>query len=405
MSTSSTVSTPQDILKPIIDLSNEYGEGEDWVIAGGGNSSLKTDEHMWIKASGSTLRTLTPDRMVQMNRAALEAIWSATYDKDPDVREQQALADLMAAREDRQGELRPSVETMMHALFPQRLVLHTHPTMLNGLTCSRDGEAAVRRLLGDRAIWIPTVNPGYILSLRIRHEVESWRSRHHGAWPDILIMQNHGLVVAADTPEEIREIHREISALVDGEITVRPQMEPVGEGLASMEELRDTVTRSIAAYLAAQGQPLQPPETISFTLPELESRCTGSDAFRPLLGALTPDHIVYAGHRPCFVDIPAGTPAGAIHALVMEEITNYCHDEDVCPKIVVVGGAGAPVATAVAAGATERKARLSTLLFLNALQVCRYAESFGGVQPMPEDQVAFIRGWEVEKFREQASTT
>ncbi len=397
------MNTEAQTLADILALSHEYGQGEDWVIAGGGNSSVKDEQHMWIKASGSALRTIREDQFVKMNREQLQRIWSAEYSEDTDLREQQALADLLAAREEGQGELRPSVETMMHALFPHRLVLHTHPTMLNGLTCSRDGETAVRRLLGDRAIWIPTINPGFILSRRVHDEVEQWRSRNDGAWPQILVMQNHGLVVAAETAGEIRALQTEIADLVAKEVTTVPRMEPLQDNPSALEEIRDSVTQGIADYMAAQGNPLQPPHTISFTLPELLHRSADFQAFQPLVGALSPDHIVYSGHRPCFVSLPepvgTATPAGALHAAIIAGIIDYCHDEDVCPKIVVVQGAGA-----VAAGTNETKAAMARLLFLNALKVCRYAESFGGVQPMPEDQVAFIRGWEVERFREQQST-
>ena len=36
-------------------------------------------------------------------------------------------------------ETAPSVETLLHAIFPQKYVLHLHPALVNGLTCSRVG--------------------------------------------------------------------------------------------------------------------------------------------------------------------------------------------------------------------------------------------------------------------------
>jgi len=71
----------------------------------------------------------------------------------------------------------------MHALFPHRLVVHTHPTLVNGITCAVDGEQTVRRLFGEDAVWIPTVDPGYTLAREMDRLITAWRSAHDDAWP------------------------------------------------------------------------------------------------------------------------------------------------------------------------------------------------------------------------------
>lgn len=351
---------------------------------------------MWIKASGTTLGEITAEQFVRMDLSRLEAIWEKRYPREADERERQALEDLMAARAPGEEGKRPSVETLMHALFPHRFVFHTHPTVLNGLTCSRDADGAVSRLLGERALWIPTVNPGYILARTIYDLVQQWRTSHGGEYPPILVMQNHGLVVAGDSVEEIRSLNGEVMEAIERSITVRPEIDPVAAEPAHLEDVRDAVTRAVADYRAAHGDALNPPVTTTFTSPELARRAGNREAFAPLEGALTPDHIVYSGHKPCYVP---EAPAMALKAEILAEIMEYCRREQTCPKLVVVGGLGA-----VAVGATEKKAELAKQLFLDALKVARYTENFGGLQAMPEDQVAFIRGWEVEKFREAVST-
>ena len=39
-------------IKELIEISKYYGSNKDYVIAGGGNTSFKDDETIWIKASG-----------------------------------------------------------------------------------------------------------------------------------------------------------------------------------------------------------------------------------------------------------------------------------------------------------------------------------------------------------------
>ena len=60
----------------------------------------------------------------------------------------------MAARLRSEGDRRPSVECVFHALIPSRFVIHTHPTLVNSLTCARGrrgdrpGPVRGRRALG-----------------------------------------------------------------------------------------------------------------------------------------------------------------------------------------------------------------------------------------------------------------
>lgn len=383
-------------IEEIVQLSREIGQGSSWVIGGGGNASIKDAETMAVKASGTTLAEMKPEQFVLMNRERLDAIWKTSYPGETSARESRALEDLMAARCEGEAEKRPSVETLMHALFPRRIVFHTHPTELNGLTCSREGAAAARELFGDQALWIPTVNPGYILARTIYDMVQQWRGDHEGAYPSMLIMQNHGLVVTGETAHDIREAHRKVTETLKGAITTRPEESGVETDPFFLEDLRDYAAHAVAEYRAAHGDSLNPPKTITFTSPELLARAANAGSFAPLTGALTPDHIVYSGHRPCYI---SPVSREALRAEVHSEILEFCYAQDATPRIVVAGDLGA-----VALGDTEKKARLAMELFLDALKVSRLAENFGGVQAMPPDQVEFIRTWEVEQFREAVST-
>jgi hypothetical protein len=43
------------------------------------------------------------------------------------------------------------------------------------------------------------------------------------------------------------------------------------------------------------------------------------------------------------------------------------------------------------------------LLFLDTVKVAVFTESFGGPRFMDDDQIEFIRGWEVERYRSKMS--
>lgn len=367
-------------IEAVVELSREFGGDPEWVLAGGGNTSYKNDEYLWVKASGYALATIGPDGFAKMDRARLAACAEATYPDDEAEREAGALADLMAARVDGE-EKRPSVETLMHHLIPFPLIVHTHPALVNGITCGLEGEAAATRILGDDVLWIRAIEPGYILSLEIKRRIAAHKEAR-GSAPRVILMQNHGLVVAGDSAEEIRELHRSIADRVKQALVREPDLSDVPVN----DALRDEWHRTIADQF--------PEAEIEFDVNrELAHRLSSSESFAPLTGPFSPDHIVYAGVAPLLVASDARVKA---FADAIEE-HRAAHGAD--PRIIAVLGLG------VFAVAGTLKATDSALrLFTDAARVAAYAESFGGARHLDPHLVAFIEGWEVEQFRKKLST-
>ena len=59
-------------LKDLIDVSRYYGSDNRAVIAGGGNTSLKTADRLWVKASGYALATIDEDGFAILDREKLQ---------------------------------------------------------------------------------------------------------------------------------------------------------------------------------------------------------------------------------------------------------------------------------------------------------------------------------------------
>ena len=146
-------------LETLVHFSNAYGANPAFVLAGGGNTSYKTADTLYIKGSGTSLATIKGEEFVKMDRKALAAIWEKTYSADEKEREAEALADLMAAKMPGEESKRPSVETLLHDLFPQQFILHVHPSSVNAITCSAQGKAAALELVPG-AVWVDECNPG-----------------------------------------------------------------------------------------------------------------------------------------------------------------------------------------------------------------------------------------------------
>ena len=202
------------MLQELVKLSNSFGKREDCVIAGGGNSSVKDENFLYVKGSGTTLGTIPANGFVKMNRRALKAMFTRGYSEQTDIREAEVLSDLMDAREKSEYAKRPSVETSLHDMMPQKFVLHLHPTIINALTCSKEGEKSARKILGDDIAWVGPTEPGWTLAVAVKDAMDAYKAEK-GKDASVIILANHGLFVGADTAEQAEAMYNDIFAKIE----------------------------------------------------------------------------------------------------------------------------------------------------------------------------------------------
>jgi rhamnose utilization protein RhaD (predicted bifunctional aldolase and dehydrogenase) len=367
-----------DDLGKLVALSRRYGSDPEWVLAGGGNTSFKDSSTLYVKASGTSLASISESGFCSIDRKRLDAMWKASYPEETEEREASALADLMAARSVGESK-RPSVETLMHGLFPQAYVVHTHPAAINGITCGREGRDAFERLFGEEGVWVPFVDPGYILAKTVRSALEAFRSRK-GRVPGLMFMQNHGLLVAGESPEEVASLSDRVMAAVLGRIARKPDLSARSADVPSIAAAAGVLSRLTGAGMAIRIR--VDAETLA--------RAESTEAFSPLSSSFTPDHIVYAGHEFLRVEGPGAIEAGW---------ADFEARNSSVPRLIVVKGLGA-----FSCAAGSRAAETAMLLYSDACKVAAYAESFGGALHMTKEKIDFIRNWEVEKYRSAVNT-
>ena len=161
--------------------------GDPLVIQGpGGNTSLKQDGVIWIKASGTRLADADKhDIFLPVTLAPLRAAIAAD---DPAC---ETSAGFVPQDLNPLG-LRPSIETTMHAVMPQKVVVHVHCVDTIAWAVQRDAEVRLATLLaGLDWVFVPYARPGLSLTRDILARLQPSTS--------VLVLGNHGLVVAADT--------------------------------------------------------------------------------------------------------------------------------------------------------------------------------------------------------------
>jgi rhamnose utilization protein RhaD (predicted bifunctional aldolase and dehydrogenase) len=366
-------------VQELTEISRYYGANPEYVIAGGGNTSFKDEAVLYIKGSGASLAQMEPEQFVRMDRTKLRAVWEKTYPADPEKREAAVLGDMMAARCPGEEQKRPSVETLLHDLLPFAYVVHTHPGLVNGLTCSLEGEKAAARLF-PRGIWIPSINPGYILSGAVRDAARAYREKH-GEEAAVIFLQNHGVFVGADTVEEIKSLYRGIMDTLERAIKRKPDF----SGNAGPGEAGKSLCGLLRGLAEAGGG-----GNVQFLYNrEIARLIESEESFKPVSRPFSPDHIVYAGSDPLF--LPDAGAAGEAWKRHVEKTGRI-------PKIVACRKTGV-----FALGDSEKTAAAAAELFLDAVKISVYAESFGGCRFMSQDQIDFINNWEVERYRSRVS--
>jgi rhamnose utilization protein RhaD (predicted bifunctional aldolase and dehydrogenase) len=196
-----------------VELAREVGrEDRQLAILGEGNTSADNgDGTFWIKASGSQLGTIDEGGFSLVRLSTVLELLARGGMSDDEV-----AAGLRAALVDPAHRM-PSVEIFLHAVClaegEARWVAHTHTTSVNQIVCSRAGaEPFLGHLFPDSIVVcgvapgvIPYVDPGLVLGLAVRAELDRYR-QVYGRPPKMLLMVNHGVVALGQTPAEVLNI-------------------------------------------------------------------------------------------------------------------------------------------------------------------------------------------------------
>ncbi len=367
-------------LRQLIEISNRYGKDEDYVLLGGGNTSVKGEGGlMFVKGSGCALADVTEKDFVPVDWNKLAKIVEKPYPADDDAREAEVLEDVMAAKAPDPGApegRRPSVECVLHAIFPRKYGVHLHPTVVNGLSCAKAGEQKCTEVLGPDVAWAPRAKPGYMLSKACYDVINKYKAEHQD-YPKVMILQNHGIFVSSDNLNEACELMESAVKKLSAFVMRVPRLEETPapqEAAEYAEKLKRLYARENGAGEAVFC-------TNSLVLEFVKSK----GSLKPIMTPYTPDHVVYCKGSVLF--IPKGEAPDAAFA-------EFVKAERFAPKLAAVEGMGF-----FALGNTAKEAENAKLLFLDAMKITVFAESFGGPETLTRDIVDFMMYWEFEKYR------
>jgi len=365
-------------IEELIAISRKYGSDPRFVIAGGGNTSYKSDDRIWVKASGHALATITEDGFAVLDRTLLNPMGRKRYSTDTAVREEQVKNDLAVAciTKDR----RPSVETSMHNCINFAFVVHLHPTLVNGMMCSQFAKAECTDMFPE-ALFIEYTDPGYTLFKKVYNRIKAYKAEY-GHEPQVIFLQNHGIFVGADSCAEIEKIYDGIMCKLSGRVGSLP------EGSADISADADTFVPAVRTVLSRNGRGLKTVKVSSNVLTEW-----AIENWDAVKAPFNPDEIVYCKSEFVYLE-------DCCTATAEKTLEKYIARRGHTPKVILVKGIGL-----LAAGDSAKNAQTVTDVFFDAVKVAWYATAFGGGHPMTRRQVAFIDNWEVENYRRKVNAS
>lgn len=346
------------LLNILTETTRKFGSDK-YVKGGGGNSSAKTKDTIWVKPSGTTMGSITADKFVALNRAKVLEMDKVSLSGDVKTREASA-KDIMTAAVMPDSSGRPSVEAPLHNLLEKIYVIHTHPALVNGMTCAKNGEEVCKKLFPD-ALWMGYIDPGITLYQVVRDEVSEYK-KQFGKQPEVIFLKNHGVFVAGDTPEKIEEIYDDIFSKLESEYA----------------------KANISLILKEQDIELNAGDTEAFkkafSADEMQA-VIATKSFVNADGAISPDHIVY---MKSFVH------KGEISE---QSILNFKEVRGYYPKILETPG------VVYSIGPNLAGSYLALELAKDGALIKQLADAFGGINYLDDASRDFIENWEVESYR------
>ena len=236
------------------------------VQGAGGNVSWKEADMMWIKASGTWLAdALEKNIFVPVDLTHLQkAIAEKSLDVTPVVADGH--------------EMRPSIETILHALMPQDIVVHVHAVEALSYLVREDYIEDFKSKIPSEVTWVNAeyARPGEELAQAVYDALQN------APQADVVFLQNHGIVIGASLIEEVEEILAKVLTSLkvsraDSELIVREIVPVAVNGSIIYSPIQNVKLQQLALNTQLFGQLTEN-------------------------WAMYPDHVVFLGAEPFTYD-------------------------------------------------------------------------------------------------------
>ena len=387
-------------LAALVRISRAVGSDPDLIQGTAGNTSIKTGggRTLLVKVSGGVLADM--DAAGGWAELDLDAV-QRLLDRDnllsfpEEGRDAEVQRLLVGAVREPKGAV-PSVETGLHALL-DTVVIHSHPAGLNCLLASRDSRekhAEVLAPLGEPVLYLPYTDPGFVCAFRAKGAIEE-HAKRHGRPPRVVLLENHGVFVAAADPDECLELHGRVTALGTrwaGGARVNPARFAAAPGPGGPAE-DDGSGGACAVRGALLAGGAEPCLVRADSEPIAAEFLASPDAVRAAVGGpFTPDQIVYCRTEPLVLE-------GADPAPWKGLVAAYRARHGLDPRVVLRPPAGGFRGEVLYAARDMELLRSVGDVFRTAMAIAARSGGAGGPRRLDGDQIGYIERIYARKTR------
>jgi ribulose-5-phosphate 4-epimerase/fuculose-1-phosphate aldolase len=213
-------------------ISQHVGKNIAFIQGPGGNTSVKISERlMAIKASGFTLSQLTETNgfsIVKHQEIKTHLLsYNSVGEKEDEANVSQFITLHIHSDTPLAQTARPSMETGFHSLF-KKFVVHSHSVYSNIINCTYEGIDLLQKIKSSiplSIISVPYFTPGAAVTIAIRDALAVY-SKQYGDLPQIVLLENHGMIVSANDADTCIEIHKTFNETVKEILHIRSLDQP-----------------------------------------------------------------------------------------------------------------------------------------------------------------------------------
>ncbi len=231
------------------------------VQGSGGNISWKNDGILWVKASGAWIEQAESNEIfIPVNLMNLQKALS-----EEDFLVKPEVVGITT--------LRPSIETLLHALMPHRVVVHLHAVQILAHLVQYNSKEKIKNIIGNEVKWVYVdyYKPGAELAKAVYEEIAIRPNA------DVVFMGSHGLVIGGDT---VIDVYNNLMTLISKFEKNRPKSLPRIRSSVHEQDFREN------GYVPCDDEEL----TLLVNRPDLINRLRYD-------WALYPDHVVFLGAK------------------------------------------------------------------------------------------------------------
>ncbi|MBI3812791.1 MAG: bifunctional rhamnulose-1-phosphate aldolase/short-chain dehydrogenase [Nitrospirae bacterium] len=394
----------------LVHTSSLIGMDTNLVVWGGGNSSVKVKgiDHtgrpvriLWMKGSGSDMRTIKPKQFTPLR----------LDDLLPLIKRDEMTDDEMVAYQSKSvlepGAPKPSIETLLHAFLPPTHIYHTHADAICALTDTPSGIELIEKVYGKNVAVIPYFRPGFLLSKKTG---EAYAKR-----PGLraIILDKHGLITwGASAKEAYVETIRMITEAE--RFIARHKKRPRSRAAqpAPSKASRDSIAAAVAPTL--RGEVGRGKRMVLLYDDSAEAlQFVNHPKAGPLsqIGPFTPDHLMHTKPRPLFLEMNGSSrpDPGKIIAAIPKAMAQYrkryadYFDRyktpgvtmlDPNPRVILIPGVGM-----FATGKDRRASRIVRDIYLHTVGVIQDSNAISSYVSLSPRELCDFEYWPMENFK------